>query len=221
MYQCMHVHTLICLLCVPHAVISALALSVLVVSCQIRTQILEEGVQKKKGRSNVWSVPKLQPADYLLLGTGHQSPPYLGHLPYSLFPNSCCIVPIPVCLSPSSVRSAFSHLLPFPWTSLHVAHSPNCLVCVSQHPPRLQALGHAGFVKDLDFGLLESLADFLFTKPYFLHPALSEEQVLVKQTFCPWPVAQHTAPGQRGVCVWPRVCCGDKGSYLYTLRQKG
>lgn len=180
---------------------------------------------KKKKRKvkcfKVWSVPKLQPADYLLLGTGHQSPPYLGHLPYALFPNSCCIVPIPVCLSPSSVRSAFSHMPPFPWTSLHVSHSPNCLVCVSQHPPRLQALGHAGFVKDLDLGLLKSLADFLFTKPYFLHPALSEEQVLVKQTFCPWPVAQHTAPGQRGVYVWPCVCCGDKGSYFFTLRRKG
>lgn len=41
---------------------------------------------------------------------------------------------------------------------------------------------HAGFVKDLDLGLLKSLAGFLFTKPYLLHPALSEEQVLVKQT---------------------------------------
>lgn len=60
-YQCIGAHTLICLLCVPRAVLSALALSVLVASCQIRTQILEEGIQKKKkGRSNVLKFDQCQ-----------------------------------------------------------------------------------------------------------------------------------------------------------------
>lgn len=43
----------------------------------------------------------------------------------------------------------------------------------------------------LDSGLLQSLAASLFTKAYFLHPALSQEQVLVKQAFCLRPVAQR------------------------------
>lgn len=127
-----------------------------------------------------------------LLGISHafmQSSPYLwtsARLCFSILTTSFTPLPVLLFLPPS--------------------HSPNCLLCASQHPPRLRALVHAGFVKDLDLGPWKSLAGFLFTKPYLLHPALSEEQVLVKQTLVRGQLLSTPQHPDKEVCLCVYVC---------------
>ena len=56
---------------------------------------------------------------------------------------------------------------------------------------------------------LFSLAGFWLHKSYFLYPTLSQEQVLVKQAFCLWPVAQCTTTSlapDKEASVWTRLC---------------
>lgn len=66
-----------------------------------------------------------------------------------------------------------------------------CVMCDS-NTRAVQAPGPQDTLKSCDWVLLYSLVVFPFGAQHFLHPALSQEQVLVKQAFCLWPVAKQT-----------------------------
>lgn len=105
---------------------------------------------------------------------------------------------------------------------LVVSFSQLCNVWL-QHQPALQAPVHIGLVKAWDLGLFYSLAGFLFSKPYFLHPVLSQEQVLVKQAFCLWPVAQRTTTRlvqDKEASVWAWVCVAVAEKHRQTERDR-
>lgn len=84
-------------------------------------------------------------------------------------------------------------------------------------------MAHIRLVKSWDLSLFYSLAGVLFSKPYFLHPALSQEQVLVKQAFCLCPAAQRTTTSlarDKEVSVWALVCVAVAEKHRQTERDR-